>query len=84
MQVPLPRGPEQFLEIYAEWGSLRSLVAVVSDRRLDEEILLESRCRRQLRLERLDLLAARLADPRAWPTGSFTVWELNYKVEPIH
>ena len=84
VQVPLPRGPEQFLEVYAEWGSLRSLVAVVTDRRLDEEILIDSRCRRQLRLERLDLLAARLADRRAWPPGSHTVWELRYQVEPAH
>ena len=82
VQVPLPRGREQFLEIYADWGSLRSLVAVVSDRRLDEEIMLDSRSRRQLRLERLDLLAARLADRQAWPPGSYAVWELHYKVEP--
>jgi hypothetical protein len=81
VQVPLPRGAEQFLEVYAEWGSLRSLVAVVTDRRLDEEILLDSRCRRQLRLERLDLLAARLADRRAWPPGSHTIWELQYQVD---
>jgi hypothetical protein len=81
MQVPLPRGPEQFLEIYADWGSLRSLVAIVTDRTLDEEIVVESRGRRQLQLERLDLLAARLADKQAWPEGSYTVWELQYKVE---
>lgn len=82
LQVPLPRGREQFLEIYADWGSLRSLVAVVTDRRLDEEILIDSRCQRQLRLERLDLLAARLGRKQDWPEDSYTVWELNYKVEP--
>ena len=84
VQVPLPHGTEQFLEVYADWGSLRSLVAVVTDRRLDEEILLDSRSRRQLRLERLDLLAARLADAREWPPGSHTVWELQYQVEPAN
>ncbi len=82
LQVPLPRGAEQFLEIYAEWGRLRSLVAVVSSRPLDEEILAQSRQQRQIGLERLDLLAARLADTRRWPAGSYAVWELQYKVEP--
>ena len=82
LQVPLPRGREQFLEIYADWGSLRSLVAVVTERPIDEEIITESRHHRQLQLERLDLLAARLTDRKAWPEGSFTVWELQYKVEP--
>lgn len=84
VQVPLPRGAAQFLEIYAEWGSLRSLVAVVTDRGLEDEILLDSRSKRQLSPERLDLLASRLADVKAWPPGSFTVWELNYRVEPMN
>lgn len=82
LQVPLPRGVDQFLEIYADWGSLRSLIAVVTDRPLDDEIVSEGRSFRQLQLERLDLLAARLTNRKAWPAGSFNVWELQYRVDP--
>jgi hypothetical protein len=82
VQVPLPSGQEQFLEIYSNWGLKRSLVAVVSDRPLDEEVLLDSRSQRQICLERLDLLAARLVDPQRFPAGSYVVWKLEYAVEP--
>ena len=80
LQVPTPRGREQFLEIYPDWGSRRSLVAVVTDRPLDAEIIDESRRHDMMQIERVDLLAARLEDRDRWPDGSWTVWELPYQV----
>ncbi len=82
VEVPVPRGAQQFLEIYPDWGTQRSLVAVITDRPLDEEIVAESRRHDMMQIERLDLLAARLSDRDAWPDGSWAVWELVYKVLP--
>ena len=82
LPLPLPGGEESFFDIPAGWGSDRTIWAVITDRQLENEIVGEGRREWRLEIESLDLLAARLSDPKRCPPGSYAVWKLRYAVEP--
>lgn len=81
LQIPVPRGEHQFLTVPQKWGSIRTMVAVVTDRPLDDEVLEDARSQHEIRLERLDLLAARLSNEAQWQQRNYAVFDVQYAVD---
>lgn len=82
LEVPENPHAGNCLVVPDNWGTLRTVVAVVTGKALEDEILEDSRTDFQIRYERLDLLAARLADAARWPAGSFAILRFQYRVLP--